>query len=185
MRQQPTGQDLLAVHSESQACHRDTDLGSRDVQVLPSRLREDVGHTLGQRAPLRGLMLDRRAGCPDDGELGRDEQAVGNDQHENHADWDEDLCHALSSGRVRRDAAHQNRHDGAVGDPLDFELVGPDGRAVTWGRQWPSVEVTSPPTVAASVSQWYGATSPRRLRPSIPGHESVHRPSIRPPDPRI
>ena len=98
MRQQPTGQDLLAVHSESQACHRDTDLGSRDVQVLPSRLREDVGHTLGQRAPLRGLMLDRRAGCPDDGELGRDEQAVGNDQHEDHADWDEDLCHALSSG---------------------------------------------------------------------------------------
>ena len=53
-------------------------------------------HVSGEPVALRGLMLDARARRADDGELGRDEQPVGEEQEHDDAERQSELDHASS-----------------------------------------------------------------------------------------
>ena len=130
----------------------------------------------GQPAALRGLMLDARARRADDGELGGDEQPVGEDEQQDDRDRDQDLDHCVVLRRRGHDASGEHRLERAIGDPLDLELVVADRRpSRPAAGRWPSASVTRPPTVVASVSHVVSssvaasstAMSPgRRMRPS-------------------
>ncbi len=66
----PDREGMLAVHSESETCDRNPDLGCGDITILPLRAREDPLDALRKAASLSGLVLDARTGRPHDRKLG-------------------------------------------------------------------------------------------------------------------
>ena len=96
-RHDPLRQDVLAVHAQAEARHRDADLRRGDVAILLPRILEDPRYALGQTVAARGLVVDHRPRRAHDGELGRDEQPVGDDQQQDDGDRNDDVRHSRSS----------------------------------------------------------------------------------------
>ena len=150
----PFRQHVLAVHAQAEARHRDADLGGGDVAVLPLRVLEDAQPpAAASRLPCAGLVLDARARRADDGELGRHEQPVGDDQQEDDAERERGAPSLVLVRLVRR-----RRGAPAPIRPRDRRRARPRTRSRRRSRvspgtgRRPSAAVTSPPTVVASVS---------------------------------
>jgi hypothetical protein len=76
----------LGEEADAEAGHGDAELGRGDVEV---EVLEDLLGQPGPRAALVGELVDAGATDADEGELGRDEEAVDEHQHEEPDETDE------------------------------------------------------------------------------------------------
>ena len=76
----PVGEDVLAIHAEAEARHRDPELRRRDIPILLRRIAQHRLYGLGQAVAARRAGVDRGSWGADNRELRGDEDAVEQDE---------------------------------------------------------------------------------------------------------
>src|SRR5919109_2683338 len=122
-------------------------------------------------------MLDARTRSPNDGELGRHEERIRHEQHDDDANRDEHVHHySLSSGLAGMcltitDSTALSATSSTSKSCSSIVMISPDeGRC-------PSASITIPPTVAASVSHFVSSAAAASSTVMLPGSRMRPSPS--------
>ena len=91
----------FAVHAKADAGGGYAQLGDGDIGVLAGVAIEDAEQPSGRAITLLGHDLESAAAGADQGEFGRDEDAVDRDEQQDGEDRKEDVGHAGSPSGVR------------------------------------------------------------------------------------
>src|SRR5258706_2672178 len=95
------GEDVLAVHAQSEACDRDAQLRGRDIAILLLRILEQALNRSSQPVSILRLAVDGGPGRADDCKLCRDECAVQENERRDNQKGDHSAWSSSSSGRGR------------------------------------------------------------------------------------